>query len=924
MKTNFKKYVLACLFLLLKVFVQVGLAEAPMPAMDTVNVALADPVNESAWIDSLIKEGTEKLIAAEQWNQENPEAPVSYLIELDARKWITTDETEYLPVLKDGTWHYEAGKDGDLGPQEIAGQITTLLEQFNGGRKPGDKLRIYSMLIRNFPLKIDNPLAKAPQTSDKNLFNQLVALKAIDKKYYNDIARNTFRAVVDKIVKNAKDMGYQDLIVATVAHMSFRYGLNPADEIKFISVYNSLSGEKVNEKLVKEYLMTDFKRQAASGTSTRGKLLGLVTFLAESVHCVIDGQCEPLAEPGRTFFDTWKNNKKGVSQLELRLIAKYINLCGNELYKDFQTIRPQPTDAWTTVQFDAYKDQLESFVRYYQNFQNELNNIQRPDDMIMICRHLDKNQLESLTADQRLQIIKKINEGPMTDLRNILAYFDNGYGGENVVSNVFKYTPPDQYPAMLEGLKDNVLKFVPKSIFSEWDRLLKEDKVFKCSNDDSFFDGDNFDLHFKQGKLVVDFDDVDGDMEVSPFETIGIITKNALPRLNGLPGISGDYEVAVPALYLYWLKEKESTSRNYQKFELAINVIGFVSGVGMAVEATSWTVRIIGTLDALASATAIGMQVTSLKQRILSQYGKDSKEYAFYQNLELILTIYNGASAAANLVGLPKRLDDAIAFWKANKETMTTKAKLLKEEVDQIDYVLKEANATTDAVYDVMAFVTSLEGDIKKVYYAFSNEGYAIEKVSDILKVYAKNGTDLIAEISIKKVVFKYPGWGGEIVTSSDRTTTCIAKFDDLLDPPGSQFIKYDLKGAFGRGMKCDGGINILDVDPDTYNALKREAAAAFEAAGKTATEAEIGKAADEIFWVRYNLPYLEEAFKRGDDVRLLSDPSTLFGATGFFAREMEVITLGLKDANGIRGTPLVTKYGYRYNDAVKTYEKIR
>lgn len=50
--------------------------------------------------------------------------------------------------------------------------------------------------------------------------------------------------------------------------------------------------------------------------------------------------------------------------------------------------------------------------------------------------------------------------------------------------------------------------------------------------------------------------------------------------------------------------------------------------------------------------------------------------------------------------------------------------------------------------------------------------------------------------------MFKYEGWGGDIVTKSDRTT-CIAIFDDILDPPGSQHIKNNLpEGSFGRGRR--------------------------------------------------------------------------------------------------------------------------
>jgi hypothetical protein len=67
-----------------------------------------------------------------------------------------------------------------------------------------------------------------------------------------------------------------------------------------------------------------------------------------------------------------------------------------------------------------------------------------------------------------------------------------------------------------------------------------------------------------------------------------------------------------------------------------------------------------------------------------------------------------------------------------------------------------------------------------------------------------------------------------------------------------------------------------------------------------------------------YNLPFIENAFKRGDNIRLLSDysnPDILFG---FFQREVEAI-LGKTGEMG-----LMEKYGYKLNEATATFEKIK
>jgi hypothetical protein len=95
-------------------------------------------------------------------------------------------------------------------------------------------------------------------------------------------------------------------------------------------------------------------------------------------------------------------------------------------------------------------------------------------------------------------------------------------------------------------------------------------------------------------------------------------------------------------------------------------------------------------------------------------------------------------------------------------------------------------------------------------------------------------------------------------------------------------------------------------------------------AGNNTPTKNQIETEANEIFWNRYNLPFLEQAFARGDDIRLLSEPSTLFSSTGFYQREIEVIKQGWTKADGTFVQPLKTKYNYKFNDLTKTYEKIK
>jgi hypothetical protein len=71
-------------------------------------------------------------------------------------------------------------------------------------------------------------------------------------------------------------------------------------------------------------------------------------------------------------------------------------------------------------------------------------------------------------------------------------------------------------------------------------------------------------------------------------------------------------------------------------------------------------------------------------------------------------------------------------------------------------------------------------------------------------------------------------------------------------------------------------------------------------------------KDGNDEFWDKYNYPFLKDAFERGDDVRLVSDPK-IFKTSGTYARELNAI----KGKDG-----LAKEYGYIYNAKTKTYIK--
>jgi RHS repeat-associated protein len=114
--------------------------------------------------------------------------------------------------------------------------------------------------------------------------------------------------------------------------------------------------------------------------------------------------------------------------------------------------------------------------------------------------------------------------------------------------------------------------------------------------------------------------------------------------------------------------------------------------------------------------------------------------------------------------------------------------------------------------------------------------------------------------------------WGGNhVITLANKTTTVLGRFTG-----GVEFVKASGQFRYGENR---GGINLLNVSQETYNAV-------------------IKKGGDELFWQQYNKPWLRDAINRGDNIRLVSDPynpKNLFvngvnGERTMFGREVEFL----------------------------------
>ncbi len=219
----------------------------------------------------------------------------------------------------------------------------------------------------------------------------------------------------------------------------------------------------------------------------------------------------------------------------------------------------------------------------------------------------------------------------------------------------------------------------------------------------------------------------------------------------------------------------------------------------------------------------------------------------------------------------------------------------------------------------------SLTGQMRLTYEQLVNSGLLAVEEAGIIRFYSQQ-QKLIAEMSSTRLVFKYSGFGGDIVMDMDRTTTVLGKFIEIPTDPslGTRYFlgaNGELKvvglpdGSFSRGAMAQAnpnGMNFLDLPDAEYQAILNKHIQRYVDEGMPFDEAKaLGiKKGNEEFWDLYNYPFLEDAFKRGDNIRLVSDPK--IWRNGTFAKELDAI-------EGEKG--LAQKYNYSYDHSTATYK---
>lgn len=140
-----------------------------------------------------------------------------------------------------------------------------------------------------------------------------------------------------------------------------------------------------------------------------------------------------------------------------------------------------------------------------------------------------------------------------------------------------------------------------------------------------------------------------------------------------------------------------------------------------------------------------------------------------------------------------------------------------------------------------------------------------------------------VAHIVDDVLTFKYTGFGGDIVTNPNKTTTVLGKW---IDPAGGG-TKEIIESGLSKSGENLGGLNALDELVDGMSSLD--------------------------IWNTVNKPWLEAAVSRGDIIRAVSDPNVLsnmtnptnFNGLSFFGMEHDY---------------LINIANYTYDAITKTY----
>ncbi|GAL86826.1 hemagglutinin-related protein [Sporocytophaga myxococcoides] len=419
------------------------------------------------------------------------------------------------------------------------------------------------------------------------------------------------------------------------------------------------------------------------------------------------------------------------------------------------------------------------------NILSRLSEFKTAPNIISLINSLASFDIEKIPYSDRIRFLKILASYDLTD----------NNGGEKASVSLLQYAPLSQAGYLIADLKKDklYLNFINKTddlptgpqdytnlIFAlyrlaseanpfdnNWDNLWNSNKVFRWNEK-----GVNFTIqpnasgeftsviHVREG---MDYIEVSFD----PFSSVGIISNSQLPGIE-LPNTIGYYVGAVPAIYLYWLKDKAKTKSVIQLAGISANFLALATGIGVVGNATTSTVKIIGVLDVISASTALTLDITSVESYIENKFGQSGSD--FISNIHTILTIYNTFSVGANLTGLPKRLDDAIIFWKRNRKQIVDDGIINKTQIDQLDGLLGKTEEITALSKELEELISRYTDEIQSLISEFEKSGAKLSiENGNILLIKGIKGDEIGKVVNGKFIVSKWGAyWKYESVTQTE------------------------------------------------------------------------------------------------------------------------------------------------------------
>jgi hypothetical protein len=271
------------------------------------------------------------------------------------------------------------------------------------------------------------------------------------------------------------------------------------------------------------------------------------------------------------------------------------------------------------------------------------------------------------------------------------------------------------------------------------------------------------------------------------------------------------------------------------------------------------------------------------------------------------------------------------------------------------------ANENLLEAWEVL-YISNVSGEINwlEQIQGWLDLGVTSSKTQNTINFLTPNGIEF-AKIENDLLIFSYSGFGGDIAVNPNKVTTVLGKFREDFSDPNSfgTWVFLQKNGGLPDGVISrvvnitppTNSIAFLDLPEAQYNALLNshirneiETSPLFDGNMNnlalitnqnpwsndivnliqsdilpSASLSEINSLVDigrnngnTAFWNTYNLPFLEAAFQRGDNIRLVSN-NALGSPTrsGSYQLELEEI----EDV-------LMQQYGYQFNSTTKTYEK--